>query len=63
MLQKEIVVKIKAHHFIFSNCFFEKLAVYEILRKTFAEADRPQTTTWRMHNACWRPMATKTHLE
>jgi hypothetical protein len=58
VLQTETVVKIKTH-ILFSITFFENLAVYEILWKNFTEPDKPQTTTWRMHDACWRPNATK----
>jgi len=40
--------------------FFENHTVYEVTCKNIVDPDRPQTTLWRMHIACWIPMATNT---
>jgi len=37
---------------MFNNCFFENLAVYEIMWKSSVEPDTPQMTIWRMRIAC-----------
>ena len=52
-------------HFMLNNFFFspENRAVYEIMRKNTAEADRPQMTIWRMRTACWITTAIDTHSE
>jgi hypothetical protein len=46
---------------MFNNFLFENYTVYGIMWKNTLELDRPQTTTWRMHIACWIPKATNTH--
>jgi hypothetical protein len=48
-------------HFVFSNCFFENRAVYEIMWKNIVETDRPQMIIWRMRFACCKTMAKNTH--
>jgi len=40
--------------------FFENRAVYDIMWKNTIELGRPQTTIWRMRNACWIPRTTNT---
>jgi hypothetical protein len=51
MFHTNVVEKIKTH-FVFSNMFFEKRAVYEIMWKDTAEPGRSQITIWRMGIAC-----------
>jgi hypothetical protein len=50
-------------HFVFSNFFSEKPAVYEIMWKNIVERDRPHMNIRRMRIACWIRKATNTHLE
>jgi len=42
---------------MFNNFFSENSAVYEIMWKNIVELDRSQMTIWRVHIACWIPMA------
>ena len=46
---------------MFSNFFFENLAVYKIMRKNTLERGRPHMAIWRIRIACWIPKATNTH--
>ena len=48
---------------MFSNFFFEKRFVYEIMWKNIAQPDRPQMTIWRKQIAGCIPKATNTHSE
>ena len=48
-------------HFVFSNFFFDNLAVYEKMWGNTVERGRPQMTIWLMRIACWIPKATNTH--
>jgi hypothetical protein len=41
-------------------CFWESLAVCEIMWKNIVDPGRPQMTIWRMRFACWIPKATNT---
>jgi hypothetical protein len=50
-------------HFMFKNFFSKNCAVYQIMRKSFVEQDRPQTTIWNICIACWITKATNTHSE
>ena len=52
-------------HFVFNNLFsfFEKLVVYEIIRKNILEANRPQLKIWCMRIACLIPKTKNTHSE
>jgi len=59
MFQTEVVEKIKTHIL----CYFDNLAVCEIMWKNTAELGRPQKTIRRKRFACWIPKATKTHSE
>jgi hypothetical protein len=43
---------------MFNNFSFEIRAVYEIMWRNTVESDRPQTTIWFMHTACWIHKAT-----
>jgi len=38
-------------------------SLYEIMWKYKVEPERPQTTIWHMHFACWIPRATDMHSE
>jgi hypothetical protein len=42
---------------------FENRAVYERMWKEILEPDRPQTTIWHLHIACWIPKGTNTESE
>ena len=46
-----------------NNCFFENLAVYEIIEKNIVGRGRPQMTIWCMRIACWVPEATNIHSD
>jgi len=48
-------------HFVFSNYFFDKCDIYEIMWTNIAERGRPQVTIWRMRIACSIHKATNTH--
>ena len=50
-------------HFMFSNFFFRKSCLYEIMWKNTVEPGRPQITIWRMHISCWIPKVTNTLSE
>jgi len=54
--------KIKTH-ILCPIIIFLNRAVFEIMWKNSVQPDRPQTTIWRMHIACWIPEATNTHSE
>jgi hypothetical protein len=62
MFQTNVLEKIKTH-ILCSMTFLENRVVYEIMWKNIVQPERPQTTTWRMHNACWITKATSTHSE
>ena len=62
MFQTKVVEKIKTH-VLRSITFFENRAVYETMRKNFAQSGRPQTKIRRRRIACWIPKATKTLSE
>jgi len=49
-------------HIYVQNLSFNN-AVYERVCKDIVEQDRPQTTIWRMHIACWIPKGTNTKSE
>jgi len=50
-------------HFVFSNYFFDKRDIYEIMWKNFLQPDRPRMTIWRMRIACWITNTADTHSE
>jgi len=50
-------------HFVVSTFFFENCEIYEIMSKTFAERERPQTKIWRMGFACRITTATSIHTQ
>jgi hypothetical protein len=45
---------------ISKTCFFENLAVYEIMWKSIAQPDSPQMKIWRMRIAFWITKVAKT---
>ena len=57
IFQTKVVEKIKTH-ILFSVTIFEYRAIYEIMRKRFAEPERPQMAIWRIRIACWVPKST-----
>jgi len=64
IFQTKVVFKSQIFPFMFSKLFFpENLSIHEIMRKTFLEPGRPQTTIWRKRIACWIPKATDIHSE
>jgi len=50
-------------HFVFNDCFFENLVVYEIMWKNIEWGGRPHMTIRRMRIACWAPKATNTQSD
>jgi len=48
-------------HFMFSNFFFSKIAIYGIMRKNIIERFRPQMTIRHKCITCWLLMATNMH--
>jgi hypothetical protein len=51
-------------HFVLSNFFFKRRAVYEIMPKNFVEPDRPHVSIIRfMRFPCWVTKAGDVHLE
>ena len=64
MFQTKVVEKIKKKTLYIIYIFFENRAIYEIMWKNIAEADRPQVTIIRRTRfACWLTKATDTHSE
>ena len=50
-------------HFVFSNHFFDKRDIYEIMWKNIVERDRPQMTIRRMRITRWIPKTSITHAQ
>ena len=44
------------------NTFFKKSCRLWDMQKNMVEPDRPQTTKWCVHMACWIPKATHIHM-
>jgi len=62
MFQIRIVKKIKTP-ILYSEFFFENLAVYEVMWKNIVQRDRTKMTILRMRIACCVTKATNTHSD
>jgi len=50
-------------YFMFSNIFFRKSCLFDIMWKNIVEPSRPRMATWGMSIACWITQPTNTHSE